>query len=97
MGDEKKYTIQIKGTAYRFNAVTPEDATMLVTVMNMNASPAKSIKALTKTLGVAAGAEQWDAITDRLILGEITLQDLTDVFRKLMKRQGSDTPADDAE
>lgn len=96
MGDEKQYTIQVKGTAYKFAPISPEDATMLVTVMNMNASPTKSIKALMKALKVASGAEQWDAITDRMISDEITLQDLMDAFGKLMKRQGKDAP-DDAE
>lgn len=94
MGDEKHYTIQIKGTAYRFDPVTSEDATMLATVINMNADPTKTIKAMTRVMGRAAGAEQWDAVTDRLIAGEITLKDLMDAFKKLSNRTAKDAPAD---
>lgn len=97
MGDEKYYTIQVKGTAYRFEPLSQDQLAKFAIVANMGASPNMTIKALTNILGRSAGAEQWDAITNRLILDEITLKDLTDLFGKLVKRQSKDAPADDAE
>lgn len=97
MGDEKQYTIQIKGTAYRFRAVPQEELAKFAIVANMGASPTKTIKVLTHVLGKSAGTEQWDAITDRLIDGEIVLSNLTEAFGKLVKKQTQDAPADDGE
>lgn len=98
MGDEKKYyTIQIKGTAYRFEPVSSEDATMLTAVINMNASPVKTIKAMTRVMKRCVGDEQWDTITDRLISNEIDLNDLMEAFKKLSVKTSKDVPADDAE
>lgn len=97
MGDEKYYTIQVKGTAYRFEALPQEQLAKFAIVANMGASPNMTIRALMNVLGKSAGAEQWDAITNRLILDEISIKDLTDLFSKLVKRSGKDAPADDAE
>ena len=95
MGDEKYYTIQIKGTAYRFRPIPGDDVTKLLVVLNMGASATKSIKALTKALAISAGPEQWDAITDRLINDELTLTEATvGILEKLVKRQSKDAPAD---
>lgn len=101
MGDDKQYTIQLKGTAYRFRPVPQDDLTMVVFVMNMGASGTKTLKALTQVLATSAGAEQWDKITDRLIAGEVTIQEVTvGLLEKIVKRQtkNGDAPtADDAE
>lgn len=97
MGDEKYYTIQVKGTAYRFEPLSQDQLTKFAIVANMGASPNMTIKVLTHTLGKSAGAEQWDAITNRLIIDEVTIKDLTDLFGKLVKRSGKGAPADDAE
>lgn len=97
MGDDKYYTIQVKGTAYRFEPLAQEQLAKFAIVANMGASPTKTIKVLTHVLGKSAGAEQWDAITDRLIDDEIVMKDLVEVFGKLVKRQNKDAPADDAE
>ena len=99
MGDDKRYTIQIKGTAYRFKPLPEEDITRIVLVSNMNASSTKTIKIVFKVLSEAAGPEQWDALTDRLIAKEISVNDIaTDLFAKLVKRQSKDAgAADDAE
>lgn len=94
MGDEKQYTIQVKGTAYKFAPISSEDATMITAVINMNASPVKVIKAMTRVMGNSTGAEQWDVITDRLIAGEITLSDLMEAFKKLSTKTSKDAPAD---
>jgi hypothetical protein len=90
MGDETYFTIQVKGTAYRFRPIPPEDLAMVMTVVNMGASQAKSLKALGRVLGDAAGAEQWDAISDRLIAREIMPAELSEIFREVVKRQNED-------
>lgn len=99
MGDDKYYTIQIKGTAYRFSPLAEDDVARVVTVINMGASPVKSLKVIMKVLSTAAGAEQWDAITDRLIDGELAVEDISGkLFKKLMERQKADQPsAEDAQ
>lgn len=99
MDDSSKYyTIQIKGTAYRFAPIPTDDLERLIMVMNMNAGALKTVKAVTSALKAAAGAEQWDAITDRLISKELELTDVTsELLKKIMKRQGKDAPAPDDE
>lgn len=100
MGDEKQYTVQIKGTAYKFRPITKEGFTLLMLVMNMGASQTKILKALTKVLGESAGPDQWDAITDRLIAGEVDIEDVsTSLLKTIIKRQskaGAQTEADSA-
>lgn len=101
MGDDKNHTIQIKGTAYRFKPMAEADVVRFAVVANMGASHTKTIKAMMRVLGNAAGADQWDVLTDRLIDGEIDVKDLTAAFSKLIKKQTKDsateTPDDDAE
>lgn len=89
MGDEKYFTIQVKGTAYRFRPMPPEDVERVVLVQSLSVDSTKTIKVLTRVLKNSAGDDAWDELTDRYINGEITVQELTiDVFRKLAKRQG---------
>jgi hypothetical protein len=90
MGDETYYTIQIKGTAYKFKPVPEDDLAMVLTVANMGANQTKILKALNRVLGDSAGEEQWDTITDRLIAKEIKPTELYDVLRDIMKRQNED-------
>lgn len=100
MGDEKFYTIQVKGTAYRFKPLPPDDIEMVVTVLSMGASLSQSIKALAKGLEPSLGEDQWDAIVGRMTAKEITVADLVKVFQTLLKRQSKTpaaNPADDAE
>lgn len=95
MGDEKQYTIQVKGTAYKFKPIPPEDLAMVIVVMNMNASQTKTVKAIAKAVSASAGAEQWDEITDRLIAGEVTLEEVTvGVVKRLIERQAKDKAED---
>lgn len=98
MDDEKYYTIQIKGIAYRFRPLPPEDLERVMMINSLNVGHTKVVTVLTRVLKTAAGDEQWDALTDRYVAKEISLSDLTvDVFRKLVKRQGKDAPAVDAD
>ncbi len=101
MGDEKYFTVQVKGTAYRFQPIPSDDLAMIMFVMNMGATGTKTIKAVAKVLSESAGAEQWDAITDRLIAGEVTIKEVSvSLLDKIVKRQKKDetaATADDAE
>ena len=73
MGDEQKYfTVQLGGKAYRFKPLPDDDFERTVAVSNMGASPVKVLKVMMHVLGRSAGEEQWDEITDRLIAGELT-------------------------
>lgn len=94
MDDTKQYKIQIKGTAYTFQPFPDEDIVKIQLVFNMNASTMKTIKAVTRILRDSAGVQQWDELTDRLIDGEITLEDLVKPVKELLKRQARDRAAD---
>lgn len=101
MGDEKYFTVQVKGTAYRFRPIPSDDLAMVLFVTSMGATETKAIKAVTKVLATSAGAEQWDALTDRLIAGEVTIKEVSvSLLEKIVKRQKKDetaATADDAE
>jgi hypothetical protein len=112
MGDRDVHIIQIKGTAYKFKPIPANDAARVILVINMGASMMKPIKAIMSVLSESAGEEQWDAITDRLIAKELTIEDVSSkLFKKLIDKQKADEqptkgldvasrtlrPADDAE
>lgn len=91
---EKYYTIQVKGTAYRFAPIDAKAFETLVMVNNMSASPMKAVKALTQALAKSAGPDQWDEITDRLLAGELEARDVTvTLLEKILKRQAKDDAA----
>lgn len=95
MGDEKQYIVQIKGTAYRFRPIPTDDISMIMFVMNMNASGTKTIQALTRVLATSAGEQQWDAITDLLIAKRVTMEEVTvKLLEKIIAKQAKEkTPA----
>jgi hypothetical protein len=112
MGDEKYYTIQIKGTAYRFKPLSPVDIKKVVFISQMDPTGLKSFKVLSRVLSESAGMDQWGQILDRYLADELKETEFTsDIFAKLIKRQdksvrdtgGLDVastrlvPADDAE
>jgi hypothetical protein len=91
MGDVKQYIIQVKGTAYRFQPIPPQDYERVALVQSLSADGLKTVKAVTRVLANSAGTEAWGQLTDRYIDGEITLKELTvDIFGKLVKRQQAD-------
>lgn len=97
MGDEKQYKIQIKGTAYTFKPIPFEDVERVNLVLNMNASPMKTFKVLTRIMSESAGPEQWDVLTDLLIDKTVDLNEITgEVFSKIVKRQLKDRKAETA-
>jgi hypothetical protein len=99
MGDETKYKIQIKGTAYTFAPIPSEDISKVVTIISLSVTPEKTAKLLTRVLAASAGPQQWDEITDLWLTDRATLREITiDIFEKILKRQGKNAaPADDAE
>lgn len=91
MGDEKYYTVQLKGTAYRFAPLPADDVKRLLTAMHLNLTGARLIKALTRLLAVSAGEEQWGQITDRFMAKELELEEFTvRLFERLIRRQDKD-------
>lgn len=94
MDDDKTFTVQIKGTAYVFKAIPPEDMELIGVMSSLSVSNAKYVKLLTRVLADSAGSEQWDAITDRLISKEISIQEMTvQPFKALTEQQVADKPS----
>lgn len=92
MGDEKYYTIQIKGTAYRFKPLPPEDIKRVVMMSQMDPTGMKSFKLLCRILSESCGQETWATLLDRFLEGEVNERELSsDVFNKLLKRQDKDS------
>jgi hypothetical protein len=90
MGDEKYYTIQVKGTAYRFQPMPDDDITMVVTVISMGVGLQHSLKALAGPLSASLGEDQWSAFISRMVAKELTATDMTKAFQTLLKRQTAD-------
>lgn len=87
MGDEKFYTIQVKGTAYRFRPLPDDDLNMVVTVLSMGVGLQHSLLALSRPLSASLGGEQWGDFIRRMVAKELTAADLTKAFETLLKRQ----------
>lgn len=87
MGDEKYFTIQVKGTAYRFRPFPEDDIAMVVTVFGMGVGISHSMKALAGPLSESLGDEQWDAMVNRMVRKELTASDLAEAFKTVLKRQ----------
>lgn len=96
MDDTTYFTVQIKGTAYRFKPFPKDDLERVTVLMHLGVSGSKAIRALSRLLAESAGPEQWDALTDRYMAGEISdPQDLTvSLFRRLLERQSKAQAAD---
>lgn len=86
MDDTKTFKIQIKGTAYQFAPLDLEAVGSLSVIMAMQPSPQVILKAAFKPLRAAADPADWDALTDRLVDGEVTVDDITDAMKKLTER-----------
>lgn len=95
MGDEQKYyTIQVKGTAYRFAPLEPDDVKKVVIIAQMDPTGMKSFKVLSTVLAKSAGPEQWSELLDRYLAGEVTESEITaQIFGRLIKRQDKDGTA----
>lgn len=95
MDDDKHYTIQIKGTAYKFRPIPDDELGRLQLIFNMNASVGKTLKAITAVLKQSVGADAWDDLTDKLITKELTIDDIVGApVKKLIERQIKDRKTD---
>lgn len=94
MDDDTYFTVQIKGTAYRFQPFTEVDITMVQTLSAMGASTPQVVKALMDTLSASAGDEQWQALIGRVAAREVDISDLMSAFKRLVERQGKNAQAD---
>lgn len=92
MGDEQKYfTIQVKGEAYRFTPVSEDDSVMIQTLVSMGAGQNKLLKGLMRILRDASTEEQWDKLSDRVVDREISLPEMMGAFKRLSERTAKAT------
>lgn len=91
MGDEKYYTVQVKGQAYRFRPLAPDSLERIALVQSMSVDQAKIIKAITLALAEASVGDSWGRLTDRWLAKELTIQESTvDLLKTLVDRQKAD-------
>ncbi|MEU7010364.1 hypothetical protein [Streptomyces sp. NPDC046332] len=92
MDDTTHYTIQVKGTAYKFRPIPGEDLERLQILVAMGAPGGKLIKGMTRILEPLTSPEEWDALTDRLVERELAGSDLLDLIRTIAKRMEDGEP-----
>lgn len=81
------YKTQIKGQAYAFRPFTDDELSLIVELKYMHASGDRYLDVVMKQLEEAAGKEQWEELTDRLVARDLGLNDLAGAFKKLFERQ----------
>lgn len=94
MDETKRYTLQIKGTAYKFAPLDLEEVGRLQILSQMNVSDKLTVKSTMGLLKTSLGEAEWDALAMRFVSGEVPLTELKPVFEKLMKRTLKDAQAD---
>lgn len=106
MGDDKYYTIQVKGAAYRFRPLEPASLERIALVQSMSVDQTKVLKSISLALSEASVGESWPKLFDRWLAKEITTEEITvGVLKTLVQRQKDDekktkaksAPAADAE
>ena len=88
--DTKRYKIQIKGTAYTFQPADMEAVSRLQLVYAMDPSDQIKLKAIFGILKTAADPAEWDALTDRLREGDVSVEDIGNAWTKLTERTAKD-------
>ena len=86
MDDNKYFTVQVKGTAYRFRPFTEKDLSKVQTLSLMGAT-VEMVKAAMTMVSVSVGPEQWAAIVKRVSDGEVVIGDLVSVLKRVTDRQ----------
>lgn len=100
MDENKRYTLQIKGTAYKFAPLDLEAVGRLRIMSQMNVSDNLTVKSTMGLLRTSLGDEEWDALAMRFVSGEVPLNELKPVFEKLLKKtlkDAQDDASDDGE
>lgn len=91
MDDDKTFTVLVKEAAYEFRAIPSEDLELIGVLAALSVSSVKYVKAVSGVLAKAAGPDQWDAITDQLTSGAITVNDMTaGILGDLIEAQKTD-------
>jgi hypothetical protein len=93
MDESKRYTIQVKGTAYRFAPLDLEHLGRVELLNHMDVSPSVTVKAVMGLLKRSLGDAEWDALATRFVSGDVPLTELKTVLEKLAKRTAKDAPA----
>lgn len=96
MDDKKRYTIPVKGEAYKFRPLDLEALGRLQLIDYMNVSGGVAMKAMMRLLEQSLGPEAWDTFSTKLVLGDIPLGELNPLFDKLLKRTIKDAKNADA-
>jgi hypothetical protein len=87
MDDETYFTVQVKGTAYRFRPFETAELTKIQTLSLMGAH-AQMIKAAMDMVSASVGPAQWDALVGRVSAGELVLEDIVGAMKRVADRQG---------
>lgn len=91
MGDEKYYTVQVKGQAYRFRPLDPTSLERIMLVQSMTSDQSKILKAISLALSEASVGESWAKLFDRWLTKEIATTEITvDLLKTLIDRQKAD-------
>lgn len=91
MGDEKYYTIQVKGEAYRFRPVSSESYERVALVQRMSVDQSKMLQAVTQALSAASVDDAWDKLTDRWVRGDVGTEEATvGLLKTILDRQAAD-------
>lgn len=89
--DTKRYTIQVKGKAYRFRPLDLEELSRIRLLQFMDVSDGVSTKAVMGLLKRSFGeGDEWDAFAMRFVSGEVPLEELKPILDKLIKRTVKD-------
>jgi len=93
MDDTKTFKIQLKGRAYDWAPITPAQLERMQLVLAMDASSERILRVITRIVAASAGPEQWETLSDRIVDGEIGMDDLVEHLHKVAQRMAKDTKA----
>jgi len=89
MDDTRHYTVQIKGTAYRFKPFAADDLERVQTLSLMGAGT-EMIKAAMDMTSTSLGEDQWAAIIARVQAKELVITDIVSAMKRVAERQGKE-------
>lgn len=101
MDDTKRYTLQVKGIAYRFTPLDMGDLERVNLLGHMDVSAGVTTKAIMRLLKNSLGADEWDNLAMRFVTKEVEITELKSILERLVKKTikdakaGADTPDDE--
>lgn len=90
MDDTKRYTIQIKGVAYKFKPLDREGLSNFHLLDLMEVSPGVKTKAIFRILKETMDPDDWDALALRFFSKEVPLTELKVIIDRLLKKTQKD-------